>query len=336
MKKLSYLVVMLFMMSFAGNSLFAQNAETLVDEALSEDEVVSAADTPQTAIVGEESAGSPESQVLRLSDLNSLVELLNNTSNSKVKRYNVLNDTANLFIPLSKKKSDRGHFITQRLELSAIIGHDRDPNERETAADIDNPDKENALLGKVAGFGKGVNFGMNFGYSLVFVPAHKQNDQLYVNKLGFGYSLGVVCQFDNEKDYGVTCDLLGKVGFETGFNKAIGIGGDFLFGGGKTNGYTLTCDWEEIPGAEGEDPTYEVDVEHDPYTVWCPKIGAQFWIRLNFLTSSVKNFDTAVFGRFVYSFNPNAAMEEEMAEQGVLDFFKEESWQFGITMTYSF
>ena len=335
MKKFFSLVVMIVMMSFAGNNLFAQNDETLVDEALSEAGVVADEGISPITDVSAEANGSTESQVLRLSDLNAIVDLLNNTANNKVQRHNILNDNDNVFIPLSKEKSNRGHFIAQRLELCAIIGHDRDPNEKETAAYVGNAGKENALMDKVAGFGKGVNFGMNFGYSLVFVPAHKQDNHLYVNKLGFAYSFGAVCQFDNEQDYGITCDLLGKVGFETGFNRAIGVGGDFLFGGGKTNGYTLTYNFEEIPGKEGEDPDYEVDVEHDPYTVWCPKIGAQFWIRLNFLTSSVKNFDAAVFGRFVYSFNPHASEQEEMAKEGMLDFFKEESWGFGIMLTYS-
>ena len=320
MKKLFNLVVMLCIMSFAGNNLFAQNDNTDLG---SDHELISANSTDES------SESAPGGQALTLNDLQAVLSLLKNTSSGVKRPDNVLNDTTAFFVPISKKNIDRGHYITQRLELSALFGKDRDPNENETKASAkasSGNTSSTELLKDLPQIGEGFNYGMNFGYSLIFVPGYKQNDKLLLNRLGFAYSVGVICQFDNEKDYGITCDFLGKVGFETGFNKKIGVGVDFLGGGGKTNGYLFAFDPED-KNLDEEDLTYT-------YTAWCGKVGTQLWIRLNFLTSSVKNFDVAVFTRFVYSFNPYGDIEYEMEAAGISNYFKEESWQFGLTMSY--
>ena len=88
--------------------------------------------------------------------------------------------------------------------------------------------------------------------------------------------------------------------------------------------------------AEGPEDPEDPEDPRVTYTDWCAKIGTQLWLRLNFLTSSVKNFDTAIFARFVYSFNPYENVDKQLVADGFLNYFKEESWQFGVTLTYCF
>jgi hypothetical protein len=178
----------------------------------------------------------------------------------------------------------------------------------------------------------GLNVGANFGYSVVFVPGYQENDQLLLNRFGFAYSVGVIFQFDNEKKVGVTCDFLGKIGVETGFNKPIGVGVDFLFGGGKTAQAVV-----DVTNVDFENPDVD-DLIITQENLWCAKTGTQLWLRLNFLTKSVNNFDTALFTRFVYSFRPYSDAEyahrAEMYDE--IAFWQHESWSFGFTMTYFF
>ena len=335
MKKLFSLVIMLCVMSFAGNNLFAQNenqsfeSEPLISDTTLSDEVSS---------VSEPESTPAESPFLTMNDLQNVVALLNNTTGGK--KQNILNGDDKVFVPISHKGKFNGHHICQRLELSVLSGQDKMSDDPELDAIINaksggkegSADDQKSFTDELSEKGLGFNFGANFGYSVVFVPGCQEGDKLLLNRFGFAYSVGAIFQVDHEKKAGVTCDFLGKIGVETGFNKAIGVGVDFLFGGGKTAQTVL-----DLTDFDFEKPDID-DLVITQENNWCAKAGTQLWLRLNFLTKSVNNFDTALFTRFVYSFRPysNEDRLERMETYSEIAFWQSESWSFGFTMTYFF
>ena len=354
MKKMFLLVVAFIAMSFASNSLFAQNVNTSGENQNPTDLIVSdasesedASDLSETPIADSTvSDGTPAAETvssasgsISAEDLQALIAVLNNQTGNE--KRNVLPAENNIFVPFKNKGKWNGHYVCQRLELSFLGEKGKSANDMASEALDITSQTDSKLTGdnSVGNYanqlgldGAGLGLGANFGYSLVFIPGSKEGDELLLNRYGFGYSVGVIVQFDNEKDAGVTCDMLGKIGIETGFNKAIGVGVDFLFGGGKTT--ECTIDFYDV---DWTDPQIE-DVEVTSESQWCGKVGAQFWVRLNFLTKSVKNFDTALFSRFVYSFRPYG--EEEFNRRVNVDMelpaWQYESWGFGFTATYFF
>ena len=354
MKKMFLLVIALMTMSFASNSLFAQNVNTSGENQNPTDLVVSdvsesedASDLSETPIADSTvSDGTPAEETVSFSgrsisaeDLQALIAVLNNQTGNE--KRNVLPAENNIFVPLNKKGKFTGHHVCQRLELSVLggkdksaqdyalseMGIDQSKSEGIEKAGSDQEFTDN-LIDKTSGF----NIGANFGYSVVFVPGYQEDNQLLLNRFGFAYSAGIIFQFDNDKKSGVTCDFLGKVGIETGFNKAIGVGVDFLFGGGKTA--QAVIDFSDV---NFDDPDVD-DLVITQENLWCAKAGTQLWLRLNFLTKSVKNFDTAVFTRFVYSFQPYSEDEknDRIISYDEIPFWQNEAWSFGVTMTYFF
>lgn len=247
MKNLFKLVVVILTMSLASNSLFAQNEELTGPTA--PDSVVATTDQGDAAITDESVDGSAaegkeagtQPQVLNMNDLATVVALLNNTTGNK--RQNIMSSTGKMFVPLTHKGKFSGHHICQRLELS-ILGEKNKSSEdlalselglaQQKQDGIEKASEDQNFMNNLSDKAAGIGVGANFGYSVVFVPGYQEGDQLLLNRFGFAYSTGLIFQFDSEKKTGVTCDFLGKVGVETGFNKPIGVGVDFLFGGGKT------------------------------------------------------------------------------------------------------
>jgi len=343
MKKLFISVIMLVMVSFAGNNLFAQNEELVTDEQL---QLIDTSLVPEQAIATEpedasvEESSEPATQVLTMNDLQSVVALLNNTVGDN--KQNKLGTEPSVAVPFHKHRKINGHHVCQRLELS-IMG-----DKSESSMDLANKLFGGALAvaGKIGGdadenFAEkmesktgGLGLGANFGYSLVFIPGYREDGaaELELNRFGFGYSVGLISQFDHEKNAGLSWDFLGKVGIETGFNKAIGVGIDLLFGGGKTT--QTVVDFGDV-NFEDPDPN---DLDISSESLWCAKAGTQLWLRLNFLTKSINNFDTALFSRFVYSFRPYSENEmlERMMDDDECPVWQYEAWSFGFTMTYFF
>ena len=335
MKKLFNLVVMLCITSFASNNLFAQNEKVVTGTSVVS---MQTTETVSAEALTEETS-EPESGVLTMNDLESIAALLNNTVGDT--RQNVLGIGKDVFVPVRKHRKINGHHICQRLELS-VMG-----DRSETSKDLANKlfggvisgvggssDVDDNMVNKLDNKTSGLGLGANFGYSLVFVPGYIEegSDKLLLNHFGLGYSIGVISQFDHEKEAGITWDFVGKVGVETGFNKAIGVGFDFLFGGGKTS-QTVVC----FGGVDMNDPKAE-DLNVLSETLWCAKAGTQLWLRLNFLTKSINNFDTALFSRFVYSFKPYSKEEENrrIMNFSEIPIWQNEAWSFGFTMTYFF
>ncbi len=230
-------------------------------------------------------------------------------------------------VPVSgKTKFTRRHYIGQRLEISVIGGTDGADEEGsemkstyQSQDDVDDAQQP-----------KQFNWGLNFGYSLFMVPGSIEGDQLRLNKLGLGYSLGLIASFDKQDRYGTTCDFLAKLGFEAGNGHAMGIGIDFLVGTGKSAGdYNFTARVE----ADGDVPEHDEDYTI-PYTKWCFKYGTQLWIRSNLLQAKVKNTDVRLFARYVYSVNPEN--EDELLREGIDCDWRTESWSFGLTFCYNF
>lgn len=234
------------------------------------------------------------------------------------------NPEKEILVPLhGKSKFARSHYIYQTLEISTVVGKDKDQDEN---------DQENQ---KAGGDGSSqveppdvianLNLGLNIGYSLIFVPGKVQDDKLQLNRLGFAYSTGLIASFDRQDKYGVTCDFLLKLGVETGNQHPLGIGFDALIGTGKTAGSIF--DFNDV-NENNPEP------EQDYYTAWCFKYGAQVWIKTNLFSTNIKNSDLLVFARFVESKNPYN--DEILWNQGFVNMWLEEAWQFGVTFRYRF
>ena len=214
-----------------------------------------------------------------------------------------------------KTKFANRHHIYQTLEISTIAGKDKDLD----GDDSDDAGSRTDGLVDPPDLISNLNAGMNIGYSMVFVPGEIRDNQLFINRFGFAYSVGFIAAFDQQDQYDVTCDFLGKIGIETGNGHNVGIGVDLLLGGGKTANTTycwLGEEWDQIHG-----------------TVWCYKKGLQVWLRTNLIATSFSNTDVVVFGRFVKSSTPDGVDE---FEDSCFDVYMEESWQFGLTFKYTF
>ena len=231
-------------------------------------------------------------------------------------------DYDNMYVPIhGRTKFTRRNYITQRLEISILGGSDKaeDPDDSDMSEyrdDVKTGDTDD---------NHSFNMGLNVGYSLVFVPGHIEGDQLKLNSFGFGYTLGFIASIDKQDKYGATCDLLAKIGLETGNGHAMGIGVDFLVGTGNS-AVTLVFDGGEY----GED-------YNDYDTRWCLKYGFQLWVRSNLLHANIKNADIRLFTRYVTSKDPTDD-NDFVVEGQELGYYlwSPDSWQFGLTFCYNF
>ena len=231
-------------------------------------------------------------------------------------------DYDNMYVPIhGRTKFTRRQYITQRLEISVLGGSDKaeDPEDGgsmdEYKDDVKNGDTDDD---------HSFNMGLNVAYSLVFVPGHIEGDRLKLNSFGFGYSLGFLASVDKQDKYGATCDLLAKIGVETGNQHAMGIGADLLLGTG-TSPVTMCFDL----GNDGEFTDYD--------TRWCLKYGFQLWVRSNLLHANIKNADIRLFARYVTSKDPTNDNDFIIDGQEIGYYiWSPDSWQFGLTFCYNF
>lgn len=230
-------------------------------------------------------------------------------------------DYNNMYVPIKgRTKFTRRQSISQRLEISALGGMDNDEDPggsygmEDYREDIKNGDKDDS---------HSFNIGLNIGYSLVFVPGHIEGNRLKLNSFGWGYSLGFIASVDKQDKYGTTCDLLTKIGMETGNGHAMGIGLDFLFGSG-ISAATICFDNNDIDMTDYD-------------TRWCWKYGFQLWVRSNMLHANIKNADIRLFARYVFSIDPTNDDDfiVDGKEYGYY-LWSPDSWQFGLTFCYNF
>lgn len=168
-------------------------------------------------------------------------------------------------------------------------------------------------------------WGLNFGYSLLFVPGREKEGMLKINPLGFAYGIGYMASFSQSDRYGTCCSFLGKFSIELGSFRSMGVGFDLLGGGGKTAGDVFIFS-KGIIESETADKVV-------PYTEWCWQYGAQIWMKVNLFGSLMKNVETLVFARLVESVDPKVMSE---ASQFTYNMWKGETWFFGTTIRYSF
>ena len=308
MKKV--VIIMLGMM-FAVCSAYAQTNEEIEEQVI--DTLVTV--TPQEIADVDTSPKTEASEPVTKSDLAELSSLLTALGQKMLEED--APPTGPLSFPvMGKTKFAQSHYIYQTVEVSTIAGKDKDPDNGDEGEDVNHDGKNDNIPDVISN----LNLGMNIGYSLIFVPGTIKGDQLEINRFGFAYSTGFIAAFDRQDNYDVTCDFLGKLGVETGNGHALGIGVDFLFGGGKSAGTIYDLDDEELTP------------EH--YTMWCLKYGAQVWLKTNLFTTSIKNTDVLAFARFVHSQNP--MNDQELLNYNLVNQWVEESWQFGVTLRYRF
>jgi len=266
-------------------------------------------------------SNTSETQFVTKSDLAELTALLNDFG-QKVTESEVSPFAPITYPVAGKTKFARKHYIYQTAEISTIAGKDKDMDDDDKDDYSSNQDGSGSSSnsGGPQDIISNLNLGMNIGYSLVFVPGTIKGDKLEANRFGFAYSTGFIAAFDRQDNYDVTCDFLWKLGVETGNGHAMGIGIDLMLGGGKTAGFLIDLD--------------DLDADPYPYTAWCWKQGLQVKLRSDFLTTGVKNADVSAFVRFIHSINPQN--DEELMELNVLNNWLEESWQFGVMISYHF
>jgi len=232
-------------------------------------------------------------------------------------------DYDNMYVPIKgRTKFTRRNYITQRLEISVLGGSDKAEDPEDDGGGM--ADYKDDVKSGDTDDPHSFNMGLNVGYSLVFVPGHIEGDRLKLNRFGFAYSLGFIASVDKQDKYGATCDLLTKIGVETGNGHAMGIGADLLVGSG-TSPVTMCFDL----GEDGEFTDYD--------TRWCLKYGFQLWVRSNLLHANIKNTDIRLFARYVTSIDPTDDNDFIIDGRDCGYYmWSPDSWQFGLTFCYNF
>lgn len=166
--------------------------------------------------------------------------------------------------------------------------------------------------------------GLNFGYSLLFIPGYEENGKLHLNNAGFAYSIGCLFSFTSSDRYGTLCDFMAKVGFETFHNRKMGIGFDLLYGYGKSSGDVFF--YNNII----EDPAPASSV---PYTEWGRKYGGQVWLKTGLLGNSalLSNTDVLLFARLIKAPDPEVMPKVSAVSYNL---WREENWSFGVILRY--
>jgi len=218
-----------------------------------------------------------------------------------------------VLVPIrGKSKFLHKNYMRQSLDMSPSISIGKTSAENELAVDNN---KETASTG----------WGLNFGYSLLFIPGREKEEMLQLNPLGFAYGVGFVSSFAQSDRYGTCCSFLTKFSVELGAFRSMGLGFDLLGGGGKSPGDIFVFK-EGIVESEGPDKIM-------PYTEWCWQYGGQIWMKVNLMGSLIKNAETLVFARLIESVNPHVVSD---ISQNHYNAWKGETWFFGTTIRYSF
>ena len=210
-----------------------------------------------------------------------------------------------------KSKFLHKNYMRQSLDVSPAISVGKTSTENELSVSSD----ETSSTG----------WGLNFGYSLLFVPGEQKGEMLQLNPLGFAYGIGFVSSFAQSDRYGTTCSFLGKLSIELGAFRSMGLGFDMLGGGGKSAGDVFMFAKGIVESAQADKIV--------PYTEWCWQYGGQLWMKVNLMGSLIKNAETLVFARLITSVDPGVMKE---ASQYHFNAWKGETWLFGTTIRYSF
>lgn len=221
-----------------------------------------------------------------------------------------------ILVPLGKKNPK--WFAAQRIGFSIFGGSDGEASDAAPSSPLfkqeELSDEKDENDGKFNG-------GFAGEYTFSFIPGHMENGVVKLNPFGFAINTGLVFSFDKQDYYGVTCDLLGKVGFEAGFGHKVGFEVDFLFGGGKSCGA-----YYHLFDTDSDGSVADEAITGDPYTAWCPKLGGEVSFRSGLLTG---NKNAKLFARFIHSCNPNKLSDAKAVATQTTWFA--DSWQIGLT-----
>ena len=165
-------------------------------------------------------------------------------------------------------------------------------------------------------------YGLNFGYSVVFIPGYEKDNKLHLNKAGFAYRVGFDVSFTQSDRYGTLCDFLAKAGLETCYNRNMGIGVDFLAGYGKSGGDLFI--YKNI--TEDDEPSSVI-----PYALWGTRFGGQIWVKTGFLGNTSSNADVLLFARLLKAIYPEKINEFSVYHHNL---WREENWSFGVMFRY--
>ena len=286
-----------------------------------DDETTAVADS---SIVGPESGDEPRvnrAENAQLAEISALLAQIKQlTLNGNGDKPD--SEPVDIFKPVcGRSKFTRRHYIYQTLDISPTISTDHDPNLPETTSNGKEIDDS-----QIASF---TGFGLNFGYSLIFVPGRIEGEQLRLNRMGFAYNIGIVASFSKQDKYGTTGSFLLKLGAEMGNGHFLGIGYDILGGYGKSTGDMYSIIYEEN----------DDDDLADPYTEWCWQYGMQIWLRTDLLKTAISNTEMLMFARFIRSVNPEKIEGDSQKVNDKLaydNYWKDEVWSFGIMFRYKF
>lgn len=221
-----------------------------------------------------------------------------------------------VYVSLPRRKFLKNVYIYPTLDVSPTVSSNKlkAENQVEDGAGNGRSDTEST---------DATGFGLDFGTSVIFVPASIENEQLRLNSVGFAFSLGAITSFARSHRYGTVCDFLLKLGVELGNGHRVGIGADALWGYGKGVGDVYMS--KNI--VDENEPVKVV-----PYTEWGWERGVQVWMKTNlFNTSIFAKTEMLIFARLVYTPNPEVMTEVSMVHHNV---WKSEQWMFGITFRY--
>lgn len=198
------------------------------------------------------------------------------------------------------------------LEASGIFGKDYGGDDEEGAEDINEEDYGSDLKDNY-------NIGGSLKFSQVFIPGRYKADGTFVpNNLNFGWSIGGLFEFGNEKDYGWSTNLMTKIGIQAGNGITMGI--DALIGAGSTP--------YRIYSTDGID--YRV-ITHNQ---WCFKYGLNAWLSMNYGSNTY----TSLFARIVKSTEPKSIREHPTASgwHNTYVDFDDAGWRVGFAVGYKF
>ena len=206
-------------------------------------------------------------------------------------------------------------YIQQTLDVSPAASRSKTPKNDDSFSNDEIDPNETASTA----------WGVNFGYSLIFVPGKLHGDMLQLNQMGFAFSTGFIAAVEGSDRYGVVCDFLLKAGLEAGNSHKLGIGIDALGGYGKAVGDFYL--WKDGMLSGGK-PDKII-----PYTEWTWKYGLQVWMRPGLSGNVIPNVDALIYARLIWAVDPGNIQPASAIH---LNRWKGENWNIGVTFRYKF
>ena len=301
-----------------------EQAVTDTADIVSEEEqaVTDTADTGNDGVTGDIATTAVNTgiagNIFGITPINSLVDGFVGKNGEQYSEYDlgamlqVIADTTKYTPQYEQRKWKwlKRHISYSTLELSGIFGSNFGGNADDTEID----EEDYGIDDKV-----GNNLGGSAKFSQVFVPGKFTEDGKFIpNRLNFAWSVGALFALDNNKDYGWSSELLGKIGIQAG--NGITLGADALVGIGTTPYAIYSSDY--------------VDYRVALHNQFCFKYGLQAWLSMNYGNNTYTSF----FARIVRSVAPSSVYNYPTATgwYNELIDFDDGSWRVGFAVGYKF